>query len=85
MGGEEENFIREAFETNWIAPFGPNVKSFEEDIENYLGSDACAAALSSITLEELLEKGLCLPSGSNLSEADLDKIVSLILKDLSYV
>ncbi len=49
MGGEEEDFIREAFETNWIAPLGPNVKGFEEDIEKYLGNDIHAAALSSGT------------------------------------
>lgn len=36
MGGNEINFINEAFEENWIAPLGPNVTGFEKDIESYL-------------------------------------------------
>ena len=33
MGGTEDKFVREAFETNWIAPLGPNVNGFENDRE----------------------------------------------------
>ena len=39
MGGREREFIREAFETNWVAPLGPNVTGFEKDLEAYLDSD----------------------------------------------
>lgn len=48
MGGQEQDFINEAFEQNWIAPLGPNVDGFEQDIVEYT---ACgyAAALSSGT------------------------------------
>ncbi|WP_299436898.1 DegT/DnrJ/EryC1/StrS family aminotransferase [uncultured Aquimarina sp.] len=49
MGGTEQSYIKEAFETNWVAPLGPNVDGFEKDIENYLGSNCHAAALSSGT------------------------------------
>lgn len=49
MGGTEQNFVNEAFETNWVAPLGPNVSGFESDIEKYLGEDSHVAALSSGT------------------------------------
>ena len=41
--------MKEAFDTNWVAPLGPNVNKFEEAIENYLEEDVYAAALSSGT------------------------------------
>ncbi len=37
MSGKEQQFVDEAFESNWIAPLGPNVNGFEEDIQNYVG------------------------------------------------
>ncbi len=37
MSGEENKYIQEAFETNWIAPLGPNVTAFEEELSQYLG------------------------------------------------
>jgi dTDP-4-amino-4,6-dideoxygalactose transaminase len=49
MGGSEQRFVKEAFDTNWIAPLGPNVTSFENDLERYLGNDRHVAALSSGT------------------------------------
>ncbi|MBC5995063.1 DegT/DnrJ/EryC1/StrS family aminotransferase [Pontibacter cellulosilyticus] len=49
MGGAEEKYVKEAFDTNWIAPLGPNVDGFEKDLEGYLGSDVHVAALSSGT------------------------------------
>jgi len=36
MGGNELEFIKEAFDTNWIAPIGPNVNAFENDISNFI-------------------------------------------------
>ncbi|RDU35627.1 pyridoxal phosphate-dependent aminotransferase [Neobacillus piezotolerans] len=61
MSGREQTYIREAFETNWIAPLGPNVNAFEEDIAAYAGVNG-AAAVSSGTAAihlalELLEIG----------------------------
>ncbi len=48
MGNREWNFVKEAFETNWIAPSGPNVNGFEEDLQLY-SKVKHAAALSSGT------------------------------------
>jgi dTDP-4-amino-4,6-dideoxygalactose transaminase len=49
MGGGEQKYVQEAFDTNWVAPLGPNVNGFEEDIKTYLGSTKELAALSSGT------------------------------------
>lgn len=49
MGGTEQKYIQEAFETNWVAPLGPNVNGFESDLENYLSNKVHVAALSSGT------------------------------------
>lgn len=51
MGGTEQNYVKEAFEANWVAPLGPNVNSFEADISNYLikQEELYTAALTSGT------------------------------------
>ena len=49
MGGNEQAFVKEAFDSNWVAPLGPNVTGFETDLENYLNNDVFVAALSSGT------------------------------------
>ncbi len=49
MGGAERDFVNEAFDTNWVAPLGPNVNGFEKDLESYLGKDVNVAALASGT------------------------------------
>ncbi|MEH0158137.1 aminotransferase class I/II-fold pyridoxal phosphate-dependent enzyme [Limibacter armeniacum] len=48
MGELEQQYVNEAFATNWIAPLGPHVNGFEEDICHYTGAKY-AAALSSGT------------------------------------
>jgi dTDP-4-amino-4,6-dideoxygalactose transaminase len=48
MAGNEQKYIREAFETNWIAPLGPNVDAFENSLAEYCGI-RYVAALSSGT------------------------------------
>ncbi|MDA8824373.1 DegT/DnrJ/EryC1/StrS family aminotransferase [Schleiferiaceae bacterium] len=48
MGGKEQSYINDAFDENWIAPFGPNVIGFESDIQSFTCA-AYAAALSSGT------------------------------------
>ena len=35
MGGEEIKFIQEAFDANWVAPIGPNLNAFEEELATY--------------------------------------------------
>lgn len=49
MGGAELKFVQEAFETNWIAPLGPHVNGFEQDLETYLGQELHVACLVSGT------------------------------------
>lgn len=49
MGGTEQDYIKEAFDTNWVAPLGPNVTGFEQDLEHYLGNNSFVGALSSGT------------------------------------
>ena len=48
IGEKEQQFVKEAFDTNWIAPLGPHVNGFEEDLCTYTGAEQ-AAALSSGT------------------------------------
>lgn len=49
MGGTEQKYIEEAFDTNWIAPLGPNVNEFEKELEKYLKEDKKVACLVSGT------------------------------------
>ncbi|HIB8180935.1 TPA: DegT/DnrJ/EryC1/StrS family aminotransferase [Elizabethkingia anophelis] len=49
MGGNELKYIHEAFNENWVAPLGPNVNGFEEDLEHYLNTNIKVAALSAGT------------------------------------
>lgn len=49
MGGNEQTYVQEAFDTNWVAPLGPNVTGFEQDLETFLNDDLYVAALSSGT------------------------------------
>ena len=46
MGGKEEVFVKEAFDTNWIAPLGPHVDGFEKELGEYTGTKAVAALSS---------------------------------------
>ena len=48
MGGKEQEFVKEAFDTNWVAPLGPNVDGLEQDLVAFTSSKH-AAALSSGT------------------------------------
>ena len=48
MHGEEQEFIKEAFDTNWVAPLWPNVNAFEKEMEAYTGAGH-ASALSAGT------------------------------------
>ncbi len=48
MHGEEQEFIKEAFDTNWVAPLGPNVNAFEKEMAAYTGAGH-ASALSAGT------------------------------------
>ena len=49
MGGQEQKYIQEAFDTNWVVPMGPNVDGLEKAISDYLKEDVSVAALSAGT------------------------------------
>ena len=58
MGGREQEFIQEAFDTNWVVPLGPNVNAFEKSLRDFLiengelkveNEDKCVVALSAGT------------------------------------
>lgn len=46
LTGEEQKYVKEAFDTNWIAPLGPNVNGFEQEICNYTGAKNCSVLVS---------------------------------------
>ncbi|MBE5099055.1 aminotransferase class I/II-fold pyridoxal phosphate-dependent enzyme [Bacillus aryabhattai] len=46
MNGDEQRYIQEAFESNWIAPLGPNVDGFEKEIASYVGVSEAVAVSS---------------------------------------
>lgn len=46
LSGEEMKYIQEAFESNWVAPLGPNVDEFEKEMCRYLGAKHAAALMS---------------------------------------
>ena len=49
MSGNEQKFIQEAFDTNWVVPLGPNVNGFETDLESFVGEGKKVVALSAGT------------------------------------
>lgn len=49
MSGEEQKFIKEAFDTNWVVPLGPNVNGFEADLKVFIGGENEVVALSAGT------------------------------------
>ena len=56
ISGREMDFIKEAFDQNWIVPLGPNVNGFEEDLEKFVNKTA--------TGEELHKKVVALSAGT---------------------
>jgi len=47
--GMEQKYIKEAFDTNWVVPLGPNVNGFEKDLEEFCGQNKRVVALSAGT------------------------------------
>lgn len=50
MGGAEQRFIHDAFDTNWVVPLGPNVDGFEKDLENLLAPHAAQSDIHVVAL-----------------------------------
>lgn len=49
LSGNEQKFVQEAFDTNWVVPLGPNVNGFEKDLEIFVGQNKRVVALSAGT------------------------------------
>ena len=49
LSGNEQKFVQEAFDTNWVVPLGPNVNGFEKDLEKFVGQNKRVVALSAGT------------------------------------
>lgn len=63
MGGEELNYINEAFDTNWVAPLGPNVNNFEKAVCEYTNSRSATALASGTSSIHLALKCLGVGQG----------------------
>ena len=63
MGDEELKFLKEAFETNWIAPMGPNVDCFEKEVADYVGVNSASALSSGTAAIHLALKSLNVEKG----------------------
>ena len=63
MGGLEREFVKEAFDTNWIAPLGPNVNEFEKELAEYVGVKSAAVLTSGTSAIHLAVKLLGVSKG----------------------
>ena len=54
--GEEQKFVQEAFDTNWVAPLGKNVNEFERELAAYVGVGHAAALVSGTSALHLAVK-----------------------------
>jgi dTDP-4-amino-4,6-dideoxygalactose transaminase len=71
MHGEEQQFIQEAFDTNWVAPLGPNVNALEEEIAAYTGCGYAAALSAGTAAIHLSLKLLNVSQGDVVFVSDL--------------
>ena len=66
MSGEELELIRDAFESNWIAPLGPHVNQFEKEFAEYIGTQHAAAVCSGTAALHLAMKILGIQNGDEV-------------------
>ena len=69
--GEEQNFIQEAFDTNWVAPLGTNVNEFEKEMASYVGVKDGAAMASGTAALHMAVKLAGVKPGSVVFCSDL--------------
>ena len=69
--GYEQKYIKEAFDTNWIAPLGENVNKFEEELADYVGIKHAAALLSGTAAIHMAFKALDVKQGDIVFCSDL--------------
>lgn len=71
MHGEEQKFIQEAFDTNWVAPLGPNVTAFEQELAEYVGIEHASALSSGSAAIHLALRILGVKQGDIVFSSDL--------------
>ena len=71
MHGDEQRFVKEAFDTNWIAPLGKNVNEFENEIKKYIGIKDAAALSAGTAAIHLAIRMLGINSGDIVFCSDL--------------
>lgn len=71
MHGEEQKYVQEAFDTNWVAPLGPNVNAFEEEIVQYTDCGYAAALSAGTAAIHLAVKLLGIGQGDVVFVSDL--------------
>jgi len=76
MSGKEQKYISEAFETNWIAPLGPNVDAFEREVADMVGTKAAAAVSSGTAAIHLALRLLDVQAGDTVFCSTLTFVAS---------
>lgn len=71
MHGEEQKYVQEAFDTNWVAPLGPNVNAFEKEIAAYTGCGHAAALASGTAAIHMALRLLGIGKGDAVFVSDL--------------
>ena len=71
MHGEEQKYVQEAFDTNWVAPLGPNVNAFEKEMAEYTNCGYAAALSSGTAAIHLSLKLLGVAAGDVVFVSDL--------------
>lgn len=76
MSGNEQDLIKEAFETNWIAPLGPHVDAFEQEVASFVGKKAAVAVVSGTAAIHLSLALLDIKSGDKVFCSSLTFVAS---------
>ena len=76
MSGNEQKYIQEAFDSNWIAPLGANVDAFENEIAKYVGASEAIAVSSGTAAIHLALSLLGVTSGDNVFCSTLTFVAS---------
>ena len=71
MHGEEQEFVKEAFDTNWVAPLGPNVTAFEKEMTAYTKAGHATALSAGTAAIHLALKLLDIGPGDVVFVSDL--------------
>ncbi|MEO2073962.1 MAG: aminotransferase class I/II-fold pyridoxal phosphate-dependent enzyme [Bacillus sp. (in: firmicutes)] len=77
MTGNEQTYIERAFQTNWIAPLGPNVDQFENDISNYAEVEGALAVSSGTAAIHLALRLLNVKAGDKVFCSTLTFVASV--------